>query len=184
LAIAEYLLALEGGGTRSQAALLNRSGNTLHTGEAGDVNTNFTTHQQAQMAVRQAVESTLSAAGVSGDSIGLFVSALVGPKFGAETFGDLCPNAEYHYYGERDVVFARAGIYRPHGVGVVAATGATSFAIRADDGRCASFGGWGSLLGDEGSAYAMGLLGLRCAVRAFEGRVDAPTRLIEAACSH
>ncbi len=179
-----YLLALEGGGTRSQAALMDKEGKILSTGQGGDVNTNFTPYAEAQAAVRSAVSSALSAAGVPGSQVSLLVQALVGPRFGAETFGDLCPNARYRYYNERDVVFARAAIFGPpHGVGLVAATGATAFAVRRD-GQSLSLGGWGSLLGDEGSAYHLGLEGLRAAVRAFEQREDASTRLVEAVCEH
>lgn len=180
----QYLLALEGGGTRSQAALMDFSGRVLESAEGGDVNTNFTSYDQALKNIRAVVEHVLSKAGVNGRAVTLFVSALVGPKFGEETFGSLCPNARFVYYRERDVIFARAGIYRPHGVGLVAATGATAFGVRADDGRETFAGGWGALLGDEGSAYAMGLLGLRAAARAFEGRLGCPTRLVEALCQH
>jgi N-acetylglucosamine kinase-like BadF-type ATPase len=105
-------------------------------------------------------------------------------RFGAETFGGLCPTAKFHNYSEMRVVFARAGIYRPHGVGLVAATGATAWGLRGDDGREIMLGGWGSLLGDEGSAYAMGLMGLRAAVRAFEQRAPVPTGLVDAVCQH
>lgn len=177
-----FLIALEGGGTRSQAALMDFSGQVCEILEGGDVNTNFTSYEQALKNIRGAVERVLANAGVAGPEVTLFVSALVGPRFGEETFGSLCPNARYVYYRERDVIFARAGIYHPHGIGIVAATGATAFGVRADDGREAFVGGWGSLLGDEGSAYAMGLLGLRAAARAYEGRLDCPTRLVEAFC--
>jgi N-acetylglucosamine kinase-like BadF-type ATPase len=121
---------------------------------------------------------------VQGDEVRYFVSSLVGPRFGAETFGELCPNAVYRYYREGNVVFARAGIYRPHGVGVVAATGATTCGVRADDGRQVFLGGWGSLIGDEGSACALGLLGLRVAVRAFKNLTPTPTSLLEAICQY
>src|SRR5512147_2217855 len=174
-----YLVALEGGGSHSQAAVLDPGGRVLHISDAAGVNTNFVSFQDAQEAVWQVVSSALDAAGVPGERVGLFVSALVGPRFGPELFGSLLPNARYRYYNERDVVFARAGIYRLHGVAVVSATGATAWAVRADDGRRVSLGGWGSLLGDEGSAYAAGLLGLRAAVRAFEGRAQ-PTGLVDA----
>jgi N-acetylglucosamine kinase-like BadF-type ATPase len=112
------------------------------------------------------------------------VSALVGPRFGAETYGDLLPDAVYHYYNEIDVVFARAGIYEPNGVGVVAGTGATAGGVRKKDNQTIVCGGWGDLLGDEGSGYALGLLGLRAAARAYEGRTPAPTKIIEAVCRH
>jgi N-acetylglucosamine kinase-like BadF-type ATPase len=178
----KFLIALEGGGTRSQVALIDQDGRLIHSLDAGDVNTNFTSFEQAQNTVQSAIRAVLHAVGVPGELVVTIVSALVGPRFGAETLGATCPNAAYFYYTERDVVFARAGIYKPHGLAVVTATGATAWVVRADDGRQRYFGGWGSLLGDEGSAYQMGLLGLRAAVMAFEGRESAPTRLVEALC--
>ena len=179
-----YLLCLEGGGTRSQAVLMTFDGRVIQLSESSDVNTNFVPFEQAQQAVLTAVRRVLQAAEVQGEEVFLFVSSLVGPRFGIETFGDLCPYATYRYYVERDVIFARAGIYRPHGVAVVAATGATAWGLRADDGREVAMGGWGSLLGDEGSAYALGLSGLRAAVRSYEGRDPTPTHLVEAICQH
>jgi N-acetylglucosamine kinase-like BadF-type ATPase len=179
-----YLVALEGGGTRSQAALMDFDGRVLHLSESSDVNTNFVAFAEAQRAVFQAVSGTLDATGIAGERIATLVSALVGPRFGPEVFGPLLPNARYRYYGERDVVFARAGLYHPHGVALVAATGATTWGVRQDDGRRVALGGWGSLLGDEGSAYAAGLLGLRLAARVYEGREATPTRLVEALCDH
>jgi N-acetylglucosamine kinase-like BadF-type ATPase len=103
----------------------------------------------------------------------------VGPRFGPEVFSTIIPNATYHYYTERDVVFARAGIYVPHGVAVVAATGASAWGMRTDNDRVAMMGGWGTLLGDEGSAYAVGLAALRAAPRIYEKRIKTPTRLLE-----
>lgn len=178
------ILALEGGGTRSQAAVLAEDGTLLHTADAGDVNTNFTSLEQARQEVLKAVSGVLDAAQVAGEEIGLFVSALVGPRFGADLFGTLCPNATYLFFNERDVVFARAGIYNPHGIGLVSATGATAWGVRADDGRQVFCGGWGSLLGDEGSAHAMGLMGLRSAARGFEGREPDASGLVDAVCLH
>ena len=177
-----YLLALEGGGTRSQAAILDYTGRLVQVNDSADVNTNFTSLQAAKEAVLSAVSGALQSAAIAGESITHFISALVGPRFGTELLGALVPNASYRYYGEMQVVFARAGLYRPHGVGVVAATGATAWGVRSDDGRQIILGGWGSLLGDEGSAYAAGLLALRGAVRAYEGRETVPTRLVEVLC--
>jgi N-acetylglucosamine kinase-like BadF-type ATPase len=182
--VEKLLLALEGGGTRSQAALLDGAGNVLGTQDSLAVNTNFVPKEQAERAVRLLVNGVLQSCGKNGQDISHFVTCLVGVRFGAETFGGLCPAAKFHNYSEMRVVFARAGIYRPHGVGLVAATGATAWGLRGDDGREVMLGGWGSLLGDEGSAYAMGLMGLRAAVRAFEQRAPSPTGLVEAVCQY
>ena len=178
-----YLVALEGGGTRSQAAVMDAAGRILHVSESGAVNTNFVPLAEAQQAGLRAVTCALEAARVPGEAVGWLVSALVGPRFGAEVFGSLLPRAGYYYYGEGDVVFARAGIYPPNGVAVVGATGATAWVVRPGNFPTQVFGGWGALLGDEGSAYAMGLAGLRAAARAYEGR-ERPTRIVEAVCQH
>jgi glucosamine kinase len=180
----DWILALEGGGTRSQAVLVDPEGRVRGAGFSRDVNTNFTPFEEARAAVRTAVSSALAAAEVGGDAVIWLVSALVGPRFGVETFGDLLPRAQYRYYGEGRVVFARGGVFRPHGLALVAATGATAWVVRADDGRSKGFGGWGSLLGDEGSAHALGVSVLRAAGRAWEGRLDQPTRLPQALAAH
>jgi N-acetylglucosamine kinase-like BadF-type ATPase len=179
-----FLLALEGGGTRSQAALLDEAGQVLAVCDSSDVNTNFVPVEQAQQALCEAVTGVLDASEVRGEAVTTVASALVGSRFDEATCAALLPKATYQHYSEQDVIFARAGIYRPHGVAVVAATGATAFGVRGDDGRQVCMGGWGSLLGDEGSAYALGLLGLRAAACAYEGRLPEPTRLVEAACQH
>ena len=114
---------------------------------------------------------------MSGSAIVALALVGVSARFGVELLGEILPHARYHYYEEQTVVFARAGLYRPHGVAVVAGTGATAWAVRADDGRECVYGGWGSLLGDEGSGYALGLAGLRAAIRVFEGRAEASSRL-------
>ena len=180
----DYILALEGGGTRCQAVVLGKDGRLLGSSQSGDVNTNFTTYALAQQSVRAAVGAVLDAAEIPGTKIGHFAQALVGPRFGSETFGEICPDTTYRYYREQDVIFARAGLYRPHGVALVAATGATAFAIRQDTHHSETFGGWGALLGDEGSAYAMGLLALRNAVRHWEGRIKGDTELVKALCEY
>ncbi len=182
----DLLLALEGGGTRSQAALLDAAGRILHVCDAADVNPNFITPQESRQAVRAAVSQVVAAAGITAEQVSDVALALVGVRAGddASLLKDLLPHARYHSFGEGEVVFARAGCYRPHGVAVVAGTGATAWAVRSDDRRQTVFGGWGTLLGDEGSGYALGLAGLRAAVRAYEGRAEAPTSLYPAVRQH
>jgi N-acetylglucosamine kinase-like BadF-type ATPase len=53
------------------------------------------------------------------------------------------------------------------GVALVSGTGSSAFARNAD-GRTARCGGWGYLLGDEGSGYAIGRAALQLALRALE----------------
>ncbi len=69
-----------------------------------------------------------------------------------------------------------AGTSEGWGIGLVAGTGSIAFG-QTSDGRATRTGGWGYLMGDEGSAYTVTLAGLRSAVRAADGRQQM-TRLL------
>jgi N-acetylglucosamine kinase-like BadF-type ATPase len=57
------------------------------------------------------------------------------------------------------------------GSGILLVSGTGSGAVgRGEDGRWVRCGGWGLLLGDEGSGYALGLSGLRGVARGWDGR--------------
>ena len=55
------------------------------------------------------------------------------------------------------------------GIALICGTGSLAWG-RNRDGKVARCGGWGYLLGDEGSAYAIARAGLRAAVRSADGR--------------
>lgn len=68
------------------------------------------------------------------------------------------------------------------GVGIVVASGTGSIAHGVDpDGKSARSGGWGYLLGDEGSAFWLGHAALRLGIRSADGR-DRHTTLYRKIC--
>jgi len=54
------------------------------------------------------------------------------------------------------------------GLAVIAGTGSIAF-VKTPAGELGRCGGWGYLMGDEGSAYRIAVRGLRAACRAFDG---------------
>jgi N-acetylglucosamine kinase-like BadF-type ATPase len=62
------------------------------------------------------------------------------------------------------------------GVALICGTGSLAWG-RNERGDMARAGGWGYLIGDEGSGYAIALAGLRAAVRAADGRGPQTTLL-------
>ena len=61
----------------------------------------------------------------------------------------------------------------PKGTGVLVVAGTGSIAwTRTADGEAVRVGGWGQLLGDEGSGYDIALNGLRAVARAADGRMS------------
>lgn len=72
----------------------------------------------------------------------------------------------------------------PDGRGIVVVAGTGSIAYGADaSGATARSGGWGYLLGDEGSAFWLGHAALRAGIRAADGR-GPETSLYRRICNH
>ena len=72
----------------------------------------------------------------------------------------------------------------PNGTGIVVVSGTGSIAYGVDPaGNTARSGGWGYLLGDEGSAFWLGHAAIRLGIRAADGRGPATT-LYDRICSH
>lgn len=64
------------------------------------------------------------------------------------------------------------------GVLLIAGTGSVAYG-RGPDGRMERCGGWGMMVGDEGSGYAIGRSGLAAALRSVDGR-EGETQLLPA----
>ena len=80
------------------------------------------------------------------------------------------------------LIALEAGVPGRPGTVVIAGTGSIAYG-RDGLGRGARAGGWGYVLGDEGSGYWLGRLALRAVVRAADGRGE-PTALTERVLAH
>lgn len=81
----------------------------------------------------------------------------------------LLSNASYHVRVVHDAAIAlEAAFEGGSGLIVIAGTGSVVLA-RTPDGSIERAGGWGYLIGDEGSGYALGACGLRAVAHAFDG---------------
>jgi N-acetylglucosamine kinase-like BadF-type ATPase len=69
-------------------------------------------------------------------------------------------------YTEHEAALSACGILASEGVGVVAGTGSSAVAMH--DGRSHTAGGWGAVLGDQGSAYDVAISAIRDAIRSSE----------------
>lgn len=183
------LLGLDGGATKTLAAVLNLADYTVAYGKAGSSNPFADGFDAAVGSLRTAVSAALEAAGVAAGDIAAGVLAVASADADADRarLGDglLAEHSVPRLVVVNDVAAAWcAGTLGSPGVAVIAGTGSNSFGVN-EHGQTWRCGGWGHLLGDEGSAYWMGLEAMRAAVRYRDGRgpwTELVPRLL-AACS-
>ncbi|NIN73497.1 MAG: BadF/BadG/BcrA/BcrD type ATPase [Gemmatimonadetes bacterium] len=177
---ARSVIGIDGGATATRAVVLDDRGNELGRGRAGPALTDGNGGTIEIDALAAAAERAAEQAGLT-----LPVAALCAGLAGMGREEDRATvEAALETRGiastSRVVTDAEAAYYDAFadGPGILLISGTGSIAwCRAEDGREARAGGWGSLIGDEGSGYDIGLRGLRAAVRAADGR-GAETELL------
>jgi N-acetylmuramic acid 6-phosphate etherase len=174
-------LGIDGGGTRTVAMLAARGGTggwtLLGRGESGPSNRQAVGTPAALAALDEAIDRAFAAAGktrceVRAACLGLAGAGRPGDQEIIREWAARASLAADVQVIEDAALLLAAGTPDGWGVAVVAGTGSMAYA-RSPGGRTARSGGWGPLLGDEGSGYAIALAGLRAAARSADGRAQA-----------
>ncbi|MBN4003661.1 N-acetylglucosamine kinase [Nostoc sp. LPT] len=189
-----YVLGIDGGGSKTVCVLMNDFCQVLGRGEAGPSNYQSigieATLQSIQSAIHNAVETAIITNTVNIDAICLglagvdraadievvkgLVKELQNNKFLPITWAlqpaniVICNDALIALVG---------GIGQPVGIVVAAGTGSIIFG-RNHQGHTKRVGGWGYILGDEGSAYKIAIAGMNAALKSYDGR-EISTSLLE-----
>lgn len=168
-------LGLDGGGSGCRAVLTDAAGTVLGRGEGGPAN--VMSDPEAAVA-----RLTACAAAAMGDRDPAQVAAVLGLA-GANTSGAADWLPQRLPFGRvwvvQDAVTAAAGALGTAD-GIVAAMGTGSVFIRQMAGEVVTIGGWGPVLGDEGSGNWLGRRFLSHVLRASDGLAP-ETRLTRAA---
>jgi glucosamine kinase len=174
------VLGIDGGGTATRAVVLDDRGDELGRGQAGPALTDGNGGTIEIDALAAAAERAAEQAGLT-LPVAALCAGLAGVGHEAERAAVEAALAGRGIASTcRVVTDAEAALYDAFtdgpGILLIAGTGSIAWG-RAEDGREARAGGWGALIGDEGSGYDIGLRGLRAAVRAADGR-GAETELL------
>jgi N-acetylglucosamine kinase-like BadF-type ATPase len=178
----ELYLGIDGGGTHTVALLANRDGSILGRGTAGPSNLQAVGKERALQALDEAVSAAFTAAGSTRGPVASACLGLAGADRSDDhgiirEWADRVRLSEKIEITNDAAILLAAGTPQGFGLALIAGTGSIAFG-RSADGRRARGGGWGYLLGDEGSAYALVMAGLRAVAQAADGRRPA-TRLTE-----
>ncbi len=178
-----YTVGIDGGGSKTRAVVVDAQGKECGRGLAGSANYNTVGLERAIEHIRSAVEEAVTIAGCS-----LPLKAAWLGLAGIDRPADrnvLLPNLRFVAESIRltnDAELVLSALEERAGVALIAGTG--SIALGQDGrGRVERIGGWGHILGDEGSGYDIGRRALQAAVRAADGR-GSETRLLELVLHH
>lgn len=168
---ARYVLGVDGGATKTLAAVFDLDRHRLFLGHAGPSNEDAVGPRLAVKAVLDAADEALAAAGVAQDDLAAAVLAIAGTDTDSVARNLKTVRAE-NWIVVGDVVgaWATATGAQP-GVGVISGTGSNVFGVggAGSSTRVWRAGGWGHLLGDEGSGYWIGAQSIVAALHDRDG---------------
>jgi N-acetylmuramic acid 6-phosphate etherase len=174
------VLGVDGGGSHTVAllaAITSENWTLLGRGTSGPSNLQAVGKERALPALDEAVSTAFKSAQIARCPVGCACLGLAG----ADRLDDQSVIREW---AQRVQLAPRVDVTNdaaillatgtPEGLGLalISGTGSIAFGLNAD-GQRARAGGWGYLLGDEGSAYAIVMAGLRAVARAVDGRAPA-----------
>jgi len=169
-----YYLGVDGGASKTAALVTDDSGRPLGDGIAGPSNHLRVGIETAARNIERAVNKALVTADVASREIVWAYCGIAGSDHPAhrqevvESLSVFFPRRNFTV--DNDARIALTGAIG-FGAGVVVIAGTGSVALgRNAAGEEARAGGWGPIVGDEGSGYAIARAGLAAILRAFDGR--------------
>jgi glucosamine kinase len=165
------VIGIDGGGTKTHCLVADSAGQVLGEGLAGPSNYQAIGHEQAGRNLQTAVAQALAAAGVRLSDVRAACAGLAGvgrPEdlpVAHAMLAFLAP-APTTIVGDAHIALAGALAGEP-GVVVISGTGSIALGI-SSSGQLFRAGGWGWLLGDEGSGFDIGRRALQGALAALD----------------
>ena len=169
----KYILGIDGGGTKTDAVLCDLSGHVVarFIGPASSITGQGV--EKAREALHAVVAKVLEGmdekAGVCACYAGISGGGLpANRKVFREILAEVLPDCAFLENGSDAVNVLTAGIGIKDGVIAIAGTGSCIYA--RTHGELSQVGGWGYLLGDEGSGFDLGRRAIMTALKALDGR--------------
>lgn len=186
-----FYLAVDGGGTKTDAICADATGAIIGRGLAGPTNLTSTSVGAASFnlieAIRQAVEVLPEADQAGFPMLVMGLAGMDSQKEYEEAYTTFS-NALGHYKIEKfillndSLIALENGTQNPNAVIIISGTGSICFG-KNEHGQTAKSSGMDYLLADQGSGYAIGRRVLREAVKSYDGR--APKSILEElVCKH
>ncbi len=163
-----YLLAIDGGGTKTALILADREKNILREYRTGPCNPMDIGFEESKKRLREAIYRITE--GIALSSIVMFAGIAGGTSGGMrESFREFFREFGFHAYqnDSDNMNIVAAGLGTGNGISVIMGTGICAYAQK--DGKQSRAAGWGYLFDDGGCAYNVGRDGIAAHFRSLDG---------------
>ncbi|MEJ8547006.1 N-acetylglucosamine kinase [Brevibacillus borstelensis] len=179
-------IGIDGGGSKTNAAICDETGEIVGRAVGEGTNPLSRPWPQVEDTIRRLVDELIVQAGGWADDVEAIFLGLAGadrPEVKGRIEDAFGPAWGGRLQIDNDAAGALySGTWGEPGIVLIAGTGSIAYAL-TDTGARHRVGGWGYLLGDEGSGYDLGRQAVIAVLRAFDGR-GAPTLLSELVIRH
>jgi N-acetylglucosamine kinase-like BadF-type ATPase len=170
----EYVIGIDGGGTKTVLKISDLDRNLIGTYEGGPCNLNSSSVENVEKMLKELIMSSVKDSMISiKDCRGICIGTA---GAGREREKSIIQNIiQDTGYSERLIVTDDAvtalygGCGKGEGIILISGTGSICFGINASGEKC-RVGGWGHLIGDEGSAYDIAVRILNSVMKSYDGR--------------
>lgn len=168
-----FVIGIDGGGTKSIGYIANESGKILGKSKSGSLNFHSQGEKSVKDHLHELINNLIYMVGCGMKDVELISMGIagIGRNKDRNTFLSTISslNIESNLLLTTDIHIALVGAHgKEKGIFTLSGTGSISFAID-DYGKQYRVGGWGHIIGDEGSGYDIGKKGLALVAKTVDG---------------
>lgn len=170
----KYVIGIDGGGTKTALKITDVSGVLIAEAFGGPSNINSSTVDQVQSMFNDLIHQGLKKKNLLPEDC---LAVCIGTA-GADREEDKAIiekmikstgiSGKIIVVNDAEIALT-GGIEKNEGIILISGTGSICFG-KTEDGRRFRAGGWGHIIGDEGSGYDIGIRALKAAVKSYDGR--------------
>lgn len=167
----QYVVGIDAGGSKTMCLLADESGQVLAESRADGANLSTSGAERVEASLRRAVSDAIGGRPIAAAVVCI---GMAGADRASDAevirtmMGRISPGSRVIVANDALVALA-AGSDDAHGIVIISGTGSIVYG-RDRRNRTARAGGWGYILGDEGSGYWIGRHALTAVMRAADGR--------------
>lgn len=171
----KYVIGIDGGGTKTHMKIADLNGNIIAEGVKGPSNINSSAEEDVKNVFKDLIFEGIKSIG---ECLGECSAVCIGTA-GADRDEDkvIIENMIKDAVGYKGKIIVvndaevalAGGIGKRDGIIVISGTGSICYG-RTEEGKSCRSGGWGHIIGDEGSGYDIGINAIKAALKSYDGR--------------